>query len=105
MKDLPRRSVTAIIFGVVVLGCILWSRLSFSILVFIINAGCLYEYLKLVRPFQKYSPGESAIAFSLTMLFGVAFHAAGLVLANDAFVFLLVGFVFPIIILLFFVEL
>ena len=104
MKDLPKRALTALIFGAVMIGGILWSRLSFSILVFIINAGCLYEYLKLVRKFQKYSPGQSTIAFSLTMICGVALHAAGLLLANDPFVFLLAGFVLPMIILLIVAE-
>jgi phosphatidate cytidylyltransferase len=101
MKDLPKRTLTAAIFAAVMLGGILWSRLSFSILVFIINAGCLYEYLKLIRKFQHYTSLQSSIAFAVTMIFGVLLHAAGIWRSNDAFVFLLALSVLPVILWLF----
>lgn len=104
MKDLPKRALTAIIFAGVMLGGILWSRLSFSILIFIINAGCLYEYLKLIRKFQHYTPRQSSIAFAVTMIFGLLLHAAGIWRSNDPFVFLLALSVLPMILLLFVQE-
>ncbi len=49
MNDLPKRTLTALVFAGVMLGGILWNRSSFSVLLFIINAVCLYEYLIITR--------------------------------------------------------
>ena len=87
MKDLPRRAVTAVIFGTVMIGGIIWCRISFNILVFVINAGCLYEYLRLIQKFQRYKTEQAKIAFWLTMILGCGFHAIALVSSNDAFIF------------------
>ena len=104
MKDLPRRALTAVFFVAIMLGGILWSRVSFSILVFVINAGCLFEYLRLIRKFQSYSDTQATVAFTVTMLFGILLHAAGAWLSNDSFVFLIAVFIVPMILLLFVTE-
>lgn len=101
MKDLPKRTLTAFIFAALMLGGILWSRLSFSVLIFIINAGCLYEYLKLIRKFQHYTSRQSSIAFAVTMIFGVFLHAIGIWKSNEPFVFLAALSILPMILLLF----
>jgi len=105
MKDLPRRAVTAVIFGTVMIGGIIWCRISFNILVFVINAGCLYEYLRLIQKFQRYKTEQAKIAFWLTMILGCGFHAIALVLSNDAFILLVAALMLPIIIILFITEL
>lgn len=43
------RTLTAIIFGAVMLTGLLWNRLSFFILFSIIHFGCWFEYLKLIE--------------------------------------------------------
>jgi len=59
MKTFVTRSLSATVFAVVMLGGILWNDWSFTILFFIINAGALWEYYKLVSNFYlrgKISP-------------------------------------------------
>ncbi|HYV93731.1 MAG TPA: phosphatidate cytidylyltransferase [Chitinophagales bacterium] len=68
MKDLPKRALTAIIFAAIMLGGLMWNRISFSILLLIIQTGCLYEYLMLVRKFQSYSEKNGRIALIMTMI-------------------------------------
>jgi len=68
MKDLPKRTLTAIIFGAVMLGGILWNRISFSVLVVLMQTGCLFEYFRLVSPFQNYSDGKKKIVFIVSII-------------------------------------
>src|SRR6185503_5211984 len=47
------RTLTAIVFAVVMLVGLLWNRWSFFILFSIIHFGCWWEYLKLVEKIHK----------------------------------------------------
>ncbi|MBS1656600.1 MAG: phosphatidate cytidylyltransferase [Bacteroidetes bacterium] len=105
MSDLPRRALTAVIFGAVMLGGMLWSRYSFAALVFIINAGSLYEYLRLVKKHQQYTPLQARTTSRVTLLLGCLFHASVWYALNDAFVGLIAVLIIPFILLVFITDL
>jgi phosphatidate cytidylyltransferase len=104
MKDLPRRGLTAVIFAAVMLAAIAWSRYSFAALIFVIHAGSLYEYLRLIRVHQRYTEDQRQGMMILTMLLGCGLHASVFILIEDTFVFLLVWLVLPMMVILFLVE-
>jgi phosphatidate cytidylyltransferase len=105
MKDLPRRTLTAVIFGAVMLGGLMWNRISFSILILLIQTGCMYEYLVLVRGFQKYGEGKKKTAFAVTMI-ACSSILAGLVISQTDFISMAYGvFVIPVCLLLLAAEL
>ena len=54
-KILQARSITAIVFVVVMLLGLLWNKWSFFLLFSVIHFGCWWEYLKLVEKIQKRS--------------------------------------------------
>lgn len=99
LSDLPRRALTAVIFGAVMLGGMLWSRYSFAALVFIINAGSLYEYLRLIKKHQQYTPLQAQTTSRVTLLLGCLFHASVWYALNDAFVGLMALLIIPFILL------
>ena len=99
LSDLPRRALTAVIFGAVMLGGMLWSRYSFAALVFIINAGSLYEYLRLIKKHQQYTPLQAQTTSRVTLLLGCLFHASVWYALNDAFVGLIAVLIIPFILL------
>lgn len=105
LSDLPRRALTAVIFGAVMLGGMLWSRYSFAALVFIINAGSLYEYLRLVKKHQQYTPLQARTTSRVTLLLGCLFHASVWYALNDAFVGLIAVLIIPFILLVFITDL
>ena len=105
MKDLPRRTLTAIIFGTVMLGGILLSRQSFAVLLFLINAGGLYEYLKLVKVHQQYTVQQAKTTSAITLLLGAAFHASVWYALDDAFIGRLAVLIIPFLIIIFAVDL
>ncbi|MCY7409863.1 MAG: phosphatidate cytidylyltransferase [Chitinophagales bacterium] len=105
MKDLPKRSVTAIIFAAVMLGGILWNRLSFSILLLIIQTGCLYEYLMLVKKFQSYTELKAKIAFVVTMIAASAVFIVMVIDQTDNLSLVYLIFTVPIFFLLLGIEL
>src|ERR1043165_4036304 len=49
------RSLTAIIFVIVMLAGLLWNQWSFLVLFTIIHFGCWWEYLKLIEKIHKTS--------------------------------------------------
>lgn len=105
LSDLPRRALTAVIFGAVMLGGMLWSRYSFAALVFIINAGSLHEYLRLVKKHQQYTPLQARTTSRVTLLLGCLFHASVWYALNDAFVGLIAVLIIPFILLVFITDL
>lgn len=105
LSDLPRRALTAVIFGAVMLGGMLWSRYSFAALVFIINAGSLYEYLRLIKKHQQYTPLQARTTSRVTLLLGCLFHASVWYALNDAFVGLIAVLIIPFILLVFITDL
>ena len=105
LSDLPRRALTAVIFGAVMLGGMLWSRYSFAALVFIINAGSLYEYLRLIKKHQQYTPLQAQTTSRVTLLLGCLFHASVWYALNDAFVGLMAVLIIPFILLVFITDL
>ena len=64
-KTFKTRTLTAIVFVIVMLAGLLWSRWSFIIIFTIIHFGCWYEFVKLVK---KINPGSYKL-ISLSGLF------------------------------------
>ncbi len=58
LQTLRTRSLTAVVFVIVMLAGLLWNFWSFLILFTIIHCGCWYEFLKLVKKIhhKKYLP-------------------------------------------------
>lgn len=48
-KVLKTRVITGLLFGAIMTGGLLYGRISAGILLFIIGAGCLYEYIGIVK--------------------------------------------------------
>lgn len=48
-KVMHTRIITGLIFGVVMIGCLLGGKISAQILLFVIGLGCVYEYIKMVK--------------------------------------------------------
>ncbi|MCS6918066.1 MAG: phosphatidate cytidylyltransferase [Chitinophagales bacterium] len=74
MSELPRRALTSVFFVAAVAGCILASRMSCYVLLTAIQAGCLYEYLRLIRPFQSYPYKVRTILHGLVLAFACLWH-------------------------------
>ena len=72
------RTLSAIVFGVVMMAGLLWNQWSFFSLFFIIQIGCLYEYQKLIG---LITPGYQNISFihkwGLLLLGSLLFIAIG----------------------------
>ena len=64
-KTFKTRTLTAIVFVIVMLAGLLWNRWSFIILFTVIHFGCWYEFVKLVK---KIHPGSYKLV-SLSGLF------------------------------------
>lgn len=71
MKDFPRRTLTALVFGVVMIGGIIWNQYSFMMLTTLICAGCLWEYMTIVAPVQSYSPENKTLFKFLNFVTGL----------------------------------
>lgn len=79
MKTLLTRSLSGVVFAAVMLLGFWHSRASFTVLLFVINLGCLWEYYTIVKPL--YTLGRlSANAYRISGLVGgvlvFAFFAA-----------------------------
>ena len=48
-KTFKTRTLTAIVFVIVMLAGLLWNQWSFIILFTIIHFGCWYEFIKLIK--------------------------------------------------------
>ncbi|MEO5673936.1 MAG: phosphatidate cytidylyltransferase [Chitinophagales bacterium] len=83
MKDLPKRTLTAVVFGAMMLGGLLWNRISFSILLILIQTGCIYEYLALIRKFQSYSGNTRKIGFWVTYVLSGSILLALIIFQSD----------------------
>src|SRR5688572_26269429 len=70
LRSFKTRAFTAIIFAVVMLGCLLWNPWSFFILFTVIHFGCWFEYQVLV---EKIDPGYREIT---------PFHRYGVMIAG-----------------------
>ncbi|MBA3649241.1 MAG: phosphatidate cytidylyltransferase [Chitinophagales bacterium] len=55
MNDLLRRSITGTLFAIVMIGSIAAHELTFLALIFLIHAGCLWEFYSLMKSEQNYS--------------------------------------------------
>ena len=49
METLKTRSLTALVFVLVMLGGLLWNQWSFRVLFILIHFGCWYEFVKILR--------------------------------------------------------
>jgi phosphatidate cytidylyltransferase len=69
MNTFIKRTLTAVVFAVVMLGGMLWSYETFTILFFIINAGAAWEYDRLIGRFRIYNRiGVLAYRWMFTLL-------------------------------------
>ena len=105
MKDLPRRTLTAIIFGAIMLGGLLWNRISFSILILIIQSGCLYEYLMLVRTLQNYPEKKKRLVLIVTIVLCSAVLIAMILEQSDTLSIIYAVLLIPVCFLLLAAEL
>ncbi len=49
LQTFKERTLTAIVFAIVMIGGLLWNQWSFIILFSIIHFGCWYEFVKLIK--------------------------------------------------------
>ncbi len=75
MKDLPKRTLTALVFGAVMIGGIIWNQYSFMILTTLICAGCLWEYLGIIASVQTYQTESKALFRFLNFVTGLIVFA------------------------------
>src|ERR1700693_5695421 len=54
-KAFKTRTLTAIVFVIVMLMGLLWNQWSFTVLFTIIHFGCWYEFVKLVKKINPHS--------------------------------------------------
>ncbi|HAP00533.1 MAG TPA: phosphatidate cytidylyltransferase [Bacteroidetes bacterium] len=88
-KILVTRTLTGIVFGIIMLGGLLGNQTSFMILITVICGGCLWEYYGMVSVIQTY-PREQKIQYRITFtLVGMMTYLLFLVVSNDIF---LVGY-------------
>lgn len=66
LQTFKTRTLTAIIFAVVMVGGLLWNQWSFLILFTIIHFGCWYEFVKLIK---KISPLRFGYNLTLGLLY------------------------------------
>lgn len=96
MKGLRQRVVTAILFGVVVLGSILFDKISFVVLMGIIAAMCSWEYAKTVenKPLI-FSIITGLLGYSILFFWGNHNLEHALLILAIAFGAILCYFLFP----------
>ena len=88
-KILVTRTLTGIVFGIIMLGGLLGNQTSFMILITVICGGCLWEYYGMVSVIQTY-PREQKLQYRITFtLVGMMTYLLFLVVSNDIF---LVGY-------------
>ena len=66
LQAFKTRTLTAIVFAVVMVGGLLWNRWSFIILFTIIHFGCWYEFVKLIK---KITPEKFPYFLPLGLLY------------------------------------
>lgn len=62
MKDLPKRTLTAFVFGAAMLGGLTIHEYGFLLLMLVIHTGCLWEYHSLIAPLQEYTTRQRRIS-------------------------------------------
>jgi phosphatidate cytidylyltransferase len=111
LQTLRTRSLTAVVFVVVMLAGLLWNFWSFLILFTIIHFGCWIEYLKLVEKIYNISIDNvikyffAVCGITLMFVFGIQDRSynAGLVIAGTAISFKLLFWLLLFICLLIFI--
>ncbi len=89
MNPFLKRTLTAIIFAAVMLGGMLWSYASFSLLFFIINAGSAWEYDRLIGRFRIYNRiGGLTYRWLITVTASLIYIAFYLSVATGNFIWL-----------------
>lgn len=90
-KTFQTRTLTAIIFGAVMLAGLLWNQWSFLVLFSIIHFGCWWEYLKLVEKINKTEIDKFIkyfflfCGFILMMVIGLKNRSIDFMISTDAF--------------------
>lgn len=105
MKTFITRSISAIVFAAIMLGGLLYNQWSFSVLFFVINAGCLWEYFGLIESVKQFNKiNKSFIKFAGVLTGSIVYllitGAAQNILPDNFFIVL-----FPILFLFFGLEL
>jgi phosphatidate cytidylyltransferase len=70
MKDLARRTITAVVFAAVMLAGIVIHEYGLLALMLIIHSGCMWEYYNLISSQQQYSVKQRRIAKYYVMIAG-----------------------------------
>lgn len=99
------RILSAIVFGVIMLGGLLFNQLSFIVLTTLICGGCLWEYFGLISTIQSYSERKKKTFRILSTLFGLTAYAFFLFPFLNFFLSGLILMIIPLLFLMFCVEL
>lgn len=100
MKGLARRSLTAVLFGAVVIGSILAGEVSFSLLFLLVAFLCLRELFQLVSPEFSWPEGMGITLGLLPFLWEVARHFISIPWPPDLLVWLLAFSLFSAVLLI-----
>jgi len=76
MNTFLKRTLTSIIFVIVVLGAITWNRWSCAGLFFVLMMGCLWEYYGLIKNFGQNSKKNVPASKWMGMTLGVIIFLA-----------------------------
>jgi phosphatidate cytidylyltransferase len=94
MSDLRTRTLTAIIFAIVVLGSIFLSPVSFFLLFLLISAACLWEFIHMMRPQFAYSATQfnrvKVMALCIGVFISIIFYCIRSYKINTDYFFLLI---------------
>ena len=103
-KVFATRTLSAIVFGVIMLGGLTWNKYSFIVLTTVICAGCLWEYFGIVGSVQTYSDGKKKTFRILSTGFGLVVFSFFLIPLFNIFLSGFVVLAIPLLFLLFSAE-
>ena len=99
MSNLVTRALAGIVFIVLIIGSLLLGSLTFGILFLLITIGCMTEFYRMVQQSQLYPSKIAGILIGISIFTGSFAIASGKIDSTVAFV------LFPLLIILFVVEL
>ncbi len=106
IKVLQTRTLTGLVFGVIMLAGLLYNQTGFMILTTLICAGCLWEYYGMISSVQTYSETKKIRTRIFYSLVGLAVYLFFMLNPFSFFVRIYISvLLFPFLFLLFAVEL
>jgi phosphatidate cytidylyltransferase len=77
VKNLATRTITGVLYGIVVLGCILLGKISFAILILFFTAVGLHEFFTIIKNTGLHPLRNLAIASGVVLFLAFFFYADG----------------------------